>query len=279
MSTVIEPRRVTPGMYPGLTRAEYDAIDAINVSSLQYCERSALHVREHMLNPTEPTDSMELGTAFHCAVLEPMRFAKDYIVAPKFDKRTNDGKAGYAKFVAEHPNAILLSQDDYDKASAMRDAVWSNPIAAAMLGGTGHNEVGVVWQHSEHGLLCKSLIDRITAYNGWSWIIDLKSTKDASRFAFKSQIRKLHYGAKAAFYVDGCYSVAPADRRFAWIAVESAAPYAVKVYEADDSALYAGRVKYQRWLYNYAEAKRTGIWSGYDESIEPLTDKDTEWYA
>lgn len=270
-------REIRPGLYPGLSRAEYEAIPAINVSSLEHFERSPAHAREAMTHPPKPTDAMEFGTALHVALLEPSRFAAEYIGAPKVDRRTKEGKATWAQFEAEHANQIALDMDDFLTISRMRDAAYSHPIASKMLGGFGHNEVGVVFENEETGQVCKSLLDRISAFDGWTWVIDAKSCEDASRRGFSRSVKNYHYGAKAAFYLDGCNTVAPRERRFAWIAIEKKAPFAIAIYEPDGAAINAGRSKYMRWLRNYAEAVRDNLWPGYPAQIEALGSEDTEW--
>lgn len=266
-----------PGLYPGLSRAAYEAINAVNVSTLEHFERSAAHAREAIIHPPAPTTAMDFGTAFHCAILEPFRFSREYVAAPKVDRRTTDGKRAWAEFEAEHEGACLLDAEDFIAISRMRDSVWNHPIAKELLGGSGHNEVGIVFENGETGLLCKGLLDRISTFDRWTWIVDAKSTLDASRREFSRAIRKLHYAARAAFYLDGCNNVAPRQRRFAWIAVEKKAPYAVALYEPDDEAIAAGRLRYMRWLRLYEEARRTGNWPGYPPDINALGKEDCEW--
>lgn len=272
------PRHKT-GLFPNLSRSEYEAIRAINVSSLEYFERSALHAREAMLHPKAPTAAMEVGTDLHCAVLEPERFSKEYAGTIKVDRRTTEGKKRWAEFEAEHQGMNLLDADEWVTITRMRDAVYAHPVAKQMLSGLGHNEVGIVYEHAASGLLCKSLLDRITGFGGYSWVIDLKKTQDVSRREFARSVKKFHYGAKAAFYLDGCNTVAPHPRRFAWIAVEEKSPHDVVVYEPDEDALRAGRIKYERWLYLYREAVRTNVWPGCSPDIQTLSDMDTEWRA
>jgi hypothetical protein len=265
------------GMRPNITRAEYERIDGANFSTLKFFEQSAAHAREAMRHPKPPTKAMEFGTAFHCAVLEPSRFSKEYAATPKIDRRTTEGKRAWAEFEAEHANATCLDADDFVKIQKMRDRAWTHPIAKQLLRGIGHNEVCAVWERD--GQVCKGLIDRIGTFADWTWIVDLKKADNASKFWFSRSIKSLHYGAQAAFYFDGCNAVAPRPRRFAWIACEDAPPYEIAIYEADEEALHAGRVKYERWLWLLAEAKRTGIWAGYTTDIQPLSAEDTEWYG
>jgi hypothetical protein len=266
-----------PGLYPGISRSAYEAIPAINVSSLEGFERSAAHARERMLHPPEPTEAMSLGTAFHMSVLEPDRFAKEYACAPKCDRRTKVGKEMWAQFEADNEGKELLAEDDFTTVTHMSASAWAHPIAKQMLGGVGHNEVAVVWKDEETGLLAKGLIDRISPFDGWTFIQDVKSTLDASRRAFTRQVRNLNYAAKAAFYVDGCNTVAPRDRRFALIAVEKLPPYEVAIYEIGSEALAAGRSTYHRWLRLYELAKRTNIWPGYEVETQELDAHECVW--
>lgn len=265
------------GLYPGLSRAEYERIDAVNVSTLAHFERSSMHAREKMLHPDPPTAAMILGTIFHCAVLEPERFKKDYAVAPECDRRTKEGKAKWAEFEAENPHAEIVKAEDYATILKMRDSVWAHPTAKQILGGKGHNEVGLVFDNPETGLRCKGLMDRLTTYDDWTWVIDLKRTNDAAPRGFSKTVKALYYAARAAFYVDGCNIVAPRDRRFAWIAVEPEPPYAVAIYEPDAEALAAGRSRYMRWLRNYQEATTTGVWPGYDVGIWGMGAQECEF--
>ena len=69
-----------------LTNAEYHASEGISASGLKLIGRSPLHYWAAYLDPKrEPrveTPALKLGTAIHTAVLEPMRFADEYVVVP-----------------------------------------------------------------------------------------------------------------------------------------------------------------------------------------------------
>lgn len=258
-------------LHPGLSRAAYEAIDAANVSMLKHFARTAAHAREAMLHPPEPSAAMELGSHIHVAVLEPARFDSEFVLAPKCDRRTKEGKATWAAFEAENHGKTLLAADDYELVRAIRNAAWEHPTAAALLKGPGHCEVGAVWQHERTGLWCKGLIDRVGQHDGWTWIVDLKTCRDASPRGFARDVANLHYHAQAAYYVNGCNAIAPRPRRFAWIAVEKDAPHAVAVYEPDDPALLAGEARYEKWLDAYAEARESGVWPGYGTDVQSLS--------
>lgn len=78
----------------------YDAIEAINWSSLVHMATSAKMLRWRVEHPRPDTPALALGRAIHCAVLEPERFERDYLVEPEFDTRSNAGKADRAAWLA-----------------------------------------------------------------------------------------------------------------------------------------------------------------------------------
>ena len=244
--------------------------EAASFSTLKKFDRTPAHARYAMQHPPEPSVAMEFGTAVHLAVLEPDRFDAECAVAPKVDRRTKEGKAEWSAFLAANEGATILDEDAFATCQAIRDAVWAHPIACEILSGAGHAEVGAIWDDAETGQRCKGLIDRIGVFDGWTWVIDLKTCRDAAPRLFSSDIAKQGYHAQAAMLIDGCNAVAPRERRFAWIAVEKDPPHCVAVYEAPLVMLAAGQVKYRRWLATYIESRKTNNWPGYPASIEPL---------
>jgi len=265
------------GIHPGVRRAEYEAIEAINISTLEHFDRTDLHGQWEMLHKKPPSRAMEVGTHFHMNLLEPGRFEREYVIPPKVDRRFKEQKMEWERFEAENVGKSYVDAEAHVQIIGMRDAVWARPIASALLSGRGLSEVAIVWDDPETGIRCKGLLDRLSEYAGWTWITDLKSCRDASREGFSLSCKKLRYGARAAYYFDGCNVLAPRDRRFAWIAVENTAPFCVAEYEADESALQRGRERYRRWLRRYWNARETGVWQGYPDEIQVMTSSETEW--
>lgn len=82
------------GIRHDLTDAEYFAHSAINCSGLKLISsKTPAHFKYQQSEQRKPTPAMIIGSAVHCATLEPEAFNERYIVAPKIDKRTKDGKA------------------------------------------------------------------------------------------------------------------------------------------------------------------------------------------
>lgn len=260
-----------PGLYPAMPRAEYEAIDAANYSTLKHFNLSPAHAREIILHPPEPTEAMEFGTAMHTAILEPQQFAGSYVQAPKFDRRTTAGKAAWIGFEAQHPGRNYLKPEEWDNCAGIMKAIETNETATLLLRGEGANEISAVWTDPDVGILCKGRLDRFTSLYGWSVVVDVKTTDVAHPSIFPTHAARMGYHIQAAFYLDALAALAPADRRFVTLAIERDRPHGMMAYEYDEQAIVVGRNRYKTYLKIYAECRKTGIWPTYDSGIEPLT--------
>lgn len=260
-----------PGLFPGISRADYEKIDAINISTLINGVKSMAHLKHAMEQPRESTDALRIGIAVHIAVFEPNRM-ESFFIAPKRARRSNEDKLWWAEFEAkaQAENGIVLTEDETIIVYAIRDALRANKTTRAMLDAKGVGEMAVVWQDEETGLLCKGMVDRFCDFMGWPLMPDLKTCQGADKESFARDIAKYHYGTKAAWYLDGFSAIHKCERRFVWIAAEKSAPYAVAIYEPDADTLVEGRKTYRRILTQYAECKKSGVWPGFPEGIEPI---------
>lgn len=259
-----------PGIYPGLPRAEYEKIDAINISTLVKGLKSMAHLKYELEHPTPPTDALRIGIAVHIAVFEPHR-TDSFFVAPARGRRSNEDKAWWEAFEAKAAaaNGIVLSVEEADMVYAIRDSLRAFKPTREILDAQGVGEMAVVWIDAETGLLCKGMVDRFCQWNGWPLLPDLKTCLDGSVDEWPRVVYKHSYHVKAAWYLDGLQSIQPCERRFIWIAVEKSAPYLPNLHEPDEEMLSVGRATYRRLLNQYAEAKKTGVWPGYPEGINP----------
>ena len=111
----------------------YHASEAISHSGIVQLLKSPEHYLQYKTGSAEPTPAMEFGSAFHGFILEPEVFSKDYVLAPKFDRRTKEGKEIAAKWDAENAGKISLSTEQMDTLAAMRVSVFNHAGAAKML--------------------------------------------------------------------------------------------------------------------------------------------------
>jgi hypothetical protein len=252
-----------PGLYPGLSFVDYWKIQAVNHSTLEGFRRTPAHAREAMLHPADSTQALALGHAFHTFTLEPARFADEYAVVPKVDRRFKEGKARWAAFEAENKGRLLLTEEEFESYNLMRESILAHPTAAELLSGKGANELTIVWLDKATGLLCKARLDRVSDIGGYSFIGDLKTTIDASERAFSKSVSNYGYHRQGAWYREGLATLRPALRRVADIAVEKSAPYCVAVHELDERALEQGVRENRAFLETFQRCMETGSWPGY----------------
>ena len=64
-----------------------------------FIDKCPKHYAYKMENPTNPTQAMKFGTAFHMLAFEGLdKFTTNYVKEPDVDKRTTLGKTTLAKF-------------------------------------------------------------------------------------------------------------------------------------------------------------------------------------
>lgn len=69
-----------PGIYEGISNAEYHGGEGISKSGLDLVRRSPMHFKavRDAANDNTPTPAQAIGTAAHSLILEPAEFVKDY---------------------------------------------------------------------------------------------------------------------------------------------------------------------------------------------------------
>jgi hypothetical protein len=194
-----------------------------------------------------------------------------------------DGSLGYcdvhSSAAQSDPNVTILLKSDYDRAIKVRDAVFAHR-ASKLLPQSGQRELSVVWKDDTTGMLCKARMDGHSPAIGGGVIVDIKTTKDASKRAFEKSVWTYGYHRQGAFYLEGAKASGFAAEHFAIIAVESAPPYAVAIYRLDDGAMDAGAIEVfgtltpegraGGLLARYADCVTRNEWPGYPEDVQDV---------
>src|SRR5690606_14522202 len=268
--TVVQPTVEVPepGLYPDVPAEVYHRWPAASQTVLKIMrDRSPAHARQYMLTPPEPTPAMVLGAAIHAAILQPDLFREHYVRGLEYDRRTKQGREAWEALAAEHPNAIILKPEDYDKCIAIRDAVHSHPIARKLL--RGQTEVSAVWRDPWYGVLCKGRFDCIPDSLGV--LVDCKSVVDASPRVMQRWIYAYGTYLQAAHYMVGAHAVGVTADYFVVIAIEKEPPYGIGIYNIRGDALTAGEQELSRLLETWADCEATGRWPGYPEQAVDIT--------
>jgi hypothetical protein len=230
--------------------------------------RSPAHYQEYVTNPPEPTPAMQLGTAFHIALLEPDNFGKSFVVAPKFDRRTKEGKAAAEAWEAENAGKTALTPDQMATIEQMVVSV-RNHAGAARLLANGLAEMSGFWVDQETGIECKCRPDFLMLEGETiTGIVDVKTCCDASIDGFARAIATLGYDVQAAFYQDGLKALTGRTIPFYFITIEKEPPYAVAAYKASDQVIEVGRAKYRAALQLLKWCRENDRWPTYQPNGE-----------
>jgi len=251
------------GHHKNLPMSEYHSSNGISKSGLSLMLKSPLNYWDAYLNPEtkerEETPAQKLGSAIHCMVLEPELFDQQYVVAPKFNRRTKEGKADFEEFQKTHGAKITLTEDEMETVNQAAHAVAQNTEAQKYLT-NGYAEQSYVWIDEETGVLCKCRPDFVTKTH---ILVDLKTTSDASEEAFAKTCANFSYEMSATFSQLG-YKAATGESAlgYAFIVVETKRPFRTAIYLLDSESEGVGYIKVRKALDLYAECSAKDEWPG-----------------
>ena len=205
------------------------------------CPRAFQHVLE---NPIKATAPMKFGTAFHMLVLEDKQFSKHYLVEPDgIDKRTTIGKATLLKFNESLNGREPISYKDYILMQSMNANLKVNEHYS-LIENCNQFEKIYLWKNETLDILCKGKLDAVNTRE--KYIVDLKTTRDASPDGFKEIIINQKYHMQAAFYCD-----ALGFKDYYIYAIEKSKPHCICVYKMSEEILKAGRLMYTQAIIDY----------------------------
>jgi len=223
------------------------------------------HERE---NPREETDDFAIGAYVHALCLDPASVATNFVVNPKVDRRTKDGKAEWERVSrqAALSGARLITDEQVAKATAIAESVLAHPSASRLLASRSGAETTVIGSIGGRPAKCK--IDAYTiletpAPSHGHILIDLKTTKSAEPRAFAKDAATFGYYHQFAFYrrlLEQQPSMG-AQMDAVIIAVEKEPPYLCAVYRVPSLAIEIADRKIdglvERW-WRVKEGDRTG---------------------
>lgn len=247
---------------------DYGAIDAVNWSTLVHLATSPRLMKYRATHPREETKALRLGTAIHCAILEPDAWPTRYVVAPDVDKRTKAGKEAFAEWRAGlDPAAVILDAEEHEIATRCAESVRAHAEASALLA-RGRTEVVLTWTDEATGTACKGRLDLL----GSSVLLDVKSTRAESVQALAREIAGRLYHGQLAFYLDGGIATRRLhDTAQVYVlAVQTIEPFDVIPARLMLEDLERGRALYRSLLRKYAECRAAGWWPGLAPTVIDL---------
>jgi hypothetical protein len=232
--------------------------------------------------PDRETKALGFGKAFHCACLEPERFAREYVVSENFGRllkhdasgtTTEQGRENKKRrdaWLAEHHGKVVLSAGQGEMlrgmSAALRDT--KRHSKATKLLAEGVSESTIRWDDRESGLVAKGRTDWRTTIDGMRVVADLKSAEDASQRAFVRDAERHGYGRQAPMYRDGLEAVGHGADVFVFIVCQKTPPYNVGVYSVENE--HTGREANRILMGRLAEALATDTWPGLRDAVVPV---------
>jgi exodeoxyribonuclease VIII len=251
------------GIYD-ISNDEYHSSNGVSRSQLMRLNKSPQHYWYEYLNPLyikpEPTEAMKIGSATHKYILEKNKFYDEYLIIPKLDKRIAKNKEIYANLALLNPDKILIQEDDFEEICAYEHSI-KNHIQASQLMMQLNIEKSLYWTDKETGIDCKVRPDGFDN----NFVIDLKTTEDASIHAFKMSCFKYGYYLQAGMTLEAFRNVKGMDfDEFLIIVLEKKKPYPVAVYIMDIDAIEYGVKEFKRLLKKLKECMDKNEWPGYE---------------
>lgn len=233
--------------------------EGVSNSGLSLVARSPAHYAHRAA--FKQTRHMEIGTAFHTALLEPDRYAKEYMIVEGINDRR---KSEYKEAAKVYGPENTLTDNEGASVAVMLESVKSNPDAREVMEQDGYAELSAFARDPETGILLRSRFDWITTSGR---CVDIKKTQDCREHSFQRSVHQYRYHCQDAMYSHVFELVAghPIER-YQFLAIEEQPPCANILWELDALAKRYGWMQYREALESYAAACKSGIWSGYQET-------------
>jgi exodeoxyribonuclease VIII len=233
--------------------------DHISASDIKNFLKSPKYYYWNKYLKTEKEDGRHfaIGSAIHELILEPQLFLSNYIVMPKVDRRTKDGKLQYEQFMIEAQGKTMLDTEEMIMITEMVKNATDNKTFMALLENS-HRELSAYLVDEKTGLKLKVRPDILPQTK--STIIDIKSCLDSSPKKFKSDVYSYGYSLSAAYYCDLLKR-----ENYVFAAIEKSQPYQTSLYALSDEMMEYGRQQYRMGLDLLKWSYDNNYWCDHNE--------------
>jgi hypothetical protein len=221
-----------PGLYAGVPEAVYFSLDAWSNSRLKTLEKSPEEAQENTSGSDgTDTQAQSLGSAAHCALGEPVRFAEEYSIRTRcfgltqqdnrckhWGKHSVGGKwyCGRHRPEGAADPIVGILPKEMEQIQEWFKLLYECEENTE-LGSPGHFEVVAIWVDPETGLKCKGRIDFLSLVGGY--IKDWKTSREGAPWAFPYHMERWRYDRQHAFYMKGMKALAPHVKAFYFVAL------------------------------------------------------------
>jgi hypothetical protein len=241
---------------------EYHSSQGYSRSALMDLVASPYHFHyEHLsglAEKKEATDAMVLGSVFHTLLLEEHLFNDEYVIEPKFNKKTKVGKQLHAEFQASKGMKTAVKQDLYDTALSMKEAILKHPMILDLIMDAEY-EQSIYWTDKETGLQFKARPDIWHPH----MIVDLKTAVSGEYYDFQRAALNGGYFLQAGMMYEACKAIGKPFEKFVFLVAEKKEPFAPAVYPLDDWSLDFGVDQFNNAKKKLAMCLERNEWPSY----------------
>jgi len=223
------------------------------------------------------SESMALGSVTHTRILEPDTYESRYVV--NVEGLRSNSKA-YEALAAANPGKEIISVKEHENSLLMAESIMEKLDRIAKVHGGvnpfrlkgGVCEHSLFWTHPKTGMRLRTRPDwMIYQKDGPCFIIDVKSTADASPWGFDKSTETFRYDVSSAFYSDGYEAVfGRSPDAYLLVCVESGSPHHTCVRFATPEIIARGREAYEADLLGIQKCAQTNIWPDYPDDFIPM---------
>ena len=188
--------------------------------------------------PKPSTKSLDFGSAFHLALLEPEKWDDSVAVAPNAKKTTKAGKAEWSEFLSGNEGKLILTEEQIEVVGKMKESVLGNPASEKLINGGGAIERPITFTDPDTGIRCKIKPD-ILLPDGT--IVDFKYSADPYEEGFTRSCDRFSYHCSAALYLDGVRYLRGYEVPHVFLVCGNEPPYECFVYSLDEESIQLGR--------------------------------------
>jgi exodeoxyribonuclease VIII len=261
-----------------MSNEDYHSRPEFSSSQLKDILRSSAHFYSNNILKEverETKTAMNFGTLAHTLFLEPEQFENEFVIAPKFDRRTKAGKEEAFAWEQANEGKILVDAEQVEGAKRIAANLQKLSSYEDMQSNYGMAEASIFYTDPIYDLQLRIRPDWHIAPckafpNGL--ILDLKTTTDARHYAFSKKCFDFGYDLSAAMYREGFQQYYQTEEKppFILLTAESAIPFNVKQYNASDLFLSVGETRYKQSKALLAESLLVNEWQGYSLEMEDL---------
>ena len=268
----------TPGIYPHMPDPEYRLIPALNQSTIKVIDERHVHAGwEKLHRPTPPTQAMIEGTAFHYLVLEPHLYDKAFVSVPMQEenpekvviKRGKENLAIWADWEKVNKDRYGLKPEKIIELKEQAKRIREHPVLGQWIAEAEMREFVVLWEHPIYGFPCKAKVDAVTVED-WTWVWDLKSTRDASEGFWKKEIANKNYLVQAEWTLQGLNEISEHDRRFAFAACETTGYMDIGIYECGATTRFEAKHRIDSVCRKWADALERNAFDGMPVDVREI---------